>query len=106
LSTDIASINRRADDFRDLDEPIAHNFSDILIITMNCLFKLHQALKESSYGGEARQSVSCRLLSTKPPPTTFLLSELINSKPVLIIPLSFVYLHRKWPSTARRRGAS
>ena len=57
LSTDIASINRRADDFRDLDEPIAHNFSDILIVTMNCLFKLHQALKESSYGGEARQSV-------------------------------------------------
>ena len=28
---------------------------------MNCLFKLHQALKESSYGGEARQSVSLYL---------------------------------------------
>lgn len=58
LSSDISAINRRADEFKDLDEPIAQNFSDVLIVTMNCLFKLHQALKESSYGGEARQAVS------------------------------------------------
>ncbi|CDZ96438.1 Cullins [Phaffia rhodozyma] len=56
LTSDITAINRRADEFKDLDESIAHNFSDVLVVTMNCLFKLHQLLKESSYGGEARQS--------------------------------------------------
>lgn len=72
LSSDISAINRRADEFKDLDEPIAHNFSDILLVTMNCLYKLHQALKESSYGGEARQSVSSPSISVSASRSTFL----------------------------------
>ncbi|PWN52304.1 NIC-domain-containing protein [Violaceomyces palustris] len=44
---DIVSITRKADEFKQVDENIARNFSEIVLMTMTILYKLHQELKES-----------------------------------------------------------
>ncbi|KAL1923580.1 uncharacterized protein VTP21DRAFT_8560 [Calcarisporiella thermophila] len=55
LESDMALITRKADDLRDLDETIARNFSQLLLMTMTILYKLYTALKESPYGDSERQ---------------------------------------------------
>lgn len=44
---DVVSITRKAEDFKKYDENITINFSDIVLMAMNLLYKLHQALKDS-----------------------------------------------------------
>ncbi|KAN0061165.1 nuclear pore complex subunit [Thecaphora frezii] len=44
---DIVAITRKAEEFKEVDENIARNFSDIVLMTMTILYKLHQELKES-----------------------------------------------------------
>lgn len=57
LDGDVVSITRKAEDFKEVDDNIARNFSEILLMTMNILFKVHQGLKESPYGDASRQNV-------------------------------------------------
>lgn len=59
LDGDMSIITRKADEFRDMDEAITRNFAEILLVTMNILYKMYTALKESPYGDQGRQSVCC-----------------------------------------------
>ncbi|TIA94364.1 hypothetical protein E3P81_00121 [Wallemia ichthyophaga] len=56
LSGDVISITRKAEDFKEINESISRNFSDILLVTMNILFKIHANLKESPFGDTSRQN--------------------------------------------------
>src|SRR4051794_22304175 len=58
LDGDIAVITRKAEDFREMDESISRNFSEILVQTMTCLSKVYNTIKESPYGDPGRQAVS------------------------------------------------
>ncbi|SAM84527.1 related to NIC96-nuclear pore protein [Ustilago bromivora] len=44
---DVVAITRKAEEFKEVDENIARNFSEIVLMTMTILYKLHQELKES-----------------------------------------------------------
>ena len=44
---DVVSITRKAESFKLYDDSITMNFSDIVLMAMNLLYKLHQSLKES-----------------------------------------------------------
>lgn len=44
---DVVAITKKADEFKEVDENIARNFSEIVLMTMTILYKLHQELKES-----------------------------------------------------------
>lgn len=44
---DVVAITRKAEEFKEVDENIARNFSEIVLMTMTMLYKLHQELKES-----------------------------------------------------------
>ncbi|PWZ03679.1 NIC-domain-containing protein [Testicularia cyperi] len=44
---DIVAITKKAEEFKEVDENIARNFSEIVLMTMTILYKLHQELKES-----------------------------------------------------------
>lgn len=52
---DLVTILRRAEESKELDEAILRNYDTILPTTMNILYKLHTALKESPYGDASRQ---------------------------------------------------
>ena len=58
LNGDVIFITKKAEDFKEVDESISKNFSDVLLVTMNILFKLHANLKESPFGDSSRQNVS------------------------------------------------
>src|SRR3954469_15567295 len=58
LEGDMTAITRKAEDFREMDEAISRNFSEILVQTMTCLSKVYNTLKESPYGDLGRQAVS------------------------------------------------
>lgn len=55
LDGDLVTIIRRAEEFKELDESILRNFDTVLLMTMNILYKIHAALKESPYGDASRQ---------------------------------------------------
>lgn len=55
LDGDLASIIRRAEDVKELDDTVLRNFDTILLTTMNILYKIHSQLKESPYGDASRQ---------------------------------------------------
>jgi nuclear pore complex protein Nup93 len=55
LDGDLVTIIRRAEEFKELDESILRNFDTVLLTTMNILYKIHAALKESPYGDASRQ---------------------------------------------------
>lgn len=55
LDGDLVTIIRRAEESKDLDEAILRNFDTLLLTTMNILYKIHTALKESPYGDASRQ---------------------------------------------------
>ena len=44
---DVVSITRKAEEFKTYDENITKNFSEIALMAMNTLYKLHEALKHS-----------------------------------------------------------
>ena len=44
---DVMSITRKAEEFKAYDDTITKNFSDIVLMAMNLLYKLHQTLKDS-----------------------------------------------------------
>ncbi|TKY89944.1 hypothetical protein EX895_001242 [Sporisorium graminicola] len=44
---DVVAITRKAEEFKEVDENIARNFSEIVLMTMTILYNLHQELKES-----------------------------------------------------------
>ncbi|WFD29131.1 nuclear pore complex subunit [Malassezia sp. CBS 17886] len=44
---DVVSITRKAEDFKNYDETITRNFSDVVLMAMTILYKLHQSLKDS-----------------------------------------------------------
>lgn len=44
---DVVSITRKAEEFKTYDENITKNFSDIVLMAMTLLYKLHQELKNS-----------------------------------------------------------
>ena len=45
--TDGVALSRKAESFKLYDDSITMNFSDIVLMAMNLLYKLHQSLKES-----------------------------------------------------------
>lgn len=55
LDGDLASIIRRAEDVKQLDDAILRNLDTILLTTMHILYKIHTQLKESPYGDPSRQ---------------------------------------------------
>ncbi|TIC03273.1 NIC-domain-containing protein [Wallemia mellicola] len=61
LNGDVISITRKSEEFKDLDESISRNLSDVLLITMNILFKIHANLKESPFGDSSRQNKMSQL---------------------------------------------
>ncbi|KAH8923844.1 hypothetical protein BT69DRAFT_129386 [Atractiella rhizophila] len=63
LDGDLVSIIRKADEFKELDPAIARNFDNVLLATMTILSRLHEQLKDSPYGEEARQNQMAQLRS-------------------------------------------
>ncbi|KAG0353474.1 Nup93/Nic96-domain-containing protein [Gamsiella multidivaricata] len=55
LEADMAMIAKKADKFQGLDECVARNFSDVLLKTMESLYKMYQALKLSPYDQTGRK---------------------------------------------------
>ncbi|KAM0753758.1 NIC-domain-containing protein [Meredithblackwellia eburnea MCA 4105] len=51
----LVNIIRSAEEFKELDESIVRNFDVILLTTMNIIYKLYGALKESPFGDVSRQ---------------------------------------------------
>lgn len=62
LRGDVVTITRKAEAFKDIDESISKNLSEILLLVMNCISKLYQALKNSPYGDVNRQQVSLTII--------------------------------------------
>ncbi|PWN36577.1 NIC-domain-containing protein [Meira miltonrushii] len=54
LHGDMVTITRKAESFKDVDEGIAKNLSEILLLVMNCISKLYQTLKSSPFGDSNR----------------------------------------------------
>lgn len=55
LNGDIVAITRKAEDFKEIDASIAANLSDILLMTMSIISRLHSALRASVFGDSGRQ---------------------------------------------------
>ena len=56
LSSVLVDIIKAAEEFKELDEAIIRNFDTILLTTMDIIYKLHTALKESPFGDASRQT--------------------------------------------------
>lgn len=52
LSSDLVAIIRASEDLKDVDDTIVRNLDIILLTTMTILYKLHQQLKDSPFGGD------------------------------------------------------
>ncbi|KAF9950637.1 hypothetical protein BGZ65_006474, partial [Modicella reniformis] len=55
LEGDMAQISKKADQFQGLDECVARNFPDVLLKTMESLYKLYQNFKMSPYDEAGRR---------------------------------------------------
>ncbi|KAG0247598.1 hypothetical protein BG011_001242, partial [Mortierella polycephala] len=55
LEADMSMIAKKADKFQGLDECVARNFPDVLLKTMESLYKLYQTLKMSPYDEAGRR---------------------------------------------------
>ena len=53
---DMAAIMKKANEFRNLDENIAKNFPEILVIIMSCVHNLWCQYKQSTFNDETRQA--------------------------------------------------
>ncbi|KAJ1981318.1 nuclear pore complex subunit [Dimargaris verticillata] len=49
LDADVATITRQAEQLRDMDEAVARNFPDILLATMDVLYRLYSQTKQSQF---------------------------------------------------------
>ena len=61
LRSDLTLIVRGAEDIKQLDEAVLRNLDTVLLNTMNILYKMHTALKESPYGDASRQETMNQL---------------------------------------------
>lgn len=52
LHSDLVHLIRAAEDLSSVDDAIVRNLDVVLVATMTVLYKLHQQLKESPYGGD------------------------------------------------------
>lgn len=52
---DTVSITRSAEQFKAVDEAISRNISQILLLVMETLYKLHTTLQQTPYGEASRQ---------------------------------------------------
>ena len=57
LKGDVVTITRKAESFKDVDDNIGKNFSEILLLAMNCISKLYLGLKDTPFGDASRQQV-------------------------------------------------
>lgn len=57
LSGDVAKINRRAEEFKDLHETLQRNLQIYLPLTMDALVGVHQKVKQSVIADSTRQMV-------------------------------------------------
>jgi nuclear pore complex protein Nup93 len=57
---DVVTITRKAESFKDVDDNIGKNFSEILLLAMTCISKLYLLLKDTPFGDASRQQVSSR----------------------------------------------
>ncbi|KAF9583225.1 hypothetical protein BGW38_009989 [Lunasporangiospora selenospora] len=55
LEADMSMISKRAEKFQALDECVARNFPEVLLKTMDSLYKLYQSLKMSPYDETGRR---------------------------------------------------
>jgi len=62
LEADMTMIAKKAERFQNLDECVARNFPDVLLKTMESLYKLYQTLKSSPYDEAGRRDVSYSLV--------------------------------------------
>ncbi|GAA5993540.1 hypothetical protein JCM10908_000639 [Rhodotorula pacifica] len=53
LHSDLVHLIRAAEDVNSVDDAIVRNLDIVLVATMTVLYKLHQQLKESPFGGDA-----------------------------------------------------
>ena len=58
MDGDVAKITRRAEEFRDLPEPLQRNLQTFLTLTMDALATAHQKIKASMVAEATRQMVS------------------------------------------------
>lgn len=59
MDGDVAKIQRRAEEFRDLPEPLQRNLQTFLTLIMDILASVHQKAKASLMAEATRQVVSC-----------------------------------------------
>jgi nuclear pore complex protein Nup93 len=64
LEANMAIIAKKADQFQGLDECVARNFPDVLLKTMESLYKLYQAFKMSPYDQTGRREVKINATGT------------------------------------------
>ncbi|KAF8931015.1 hypothetical protein BGZ58_007898 [Dissophora ornata] len=55
FDSDVTTITKKADQFQGLDECVARNFPDVLLKTMDSLYKMYQNLKASPYDEAGRR---------------------------------------------------
>jgi nuclear pore complex protein Nup93 len=55
LKGDIVTITRKAEEFKEVDPAIVANLSDILLMTMQILSRMHTALRTSFFGDSSKQ---------------------------------------------------
>ncbi|GAA5897343.1 linker nucleoporin NIC96 [Sporobolomyces salmoneus] len=64
LSSDLVTIIRASEELKEVDDTIVRNLDIILLTTMTILYKLHQQLKDSPFGGDqSRQQKMIELRS-------------------------------------------
>ncbi len=61
LKGEIMFITRKAEEFKDVDPSIASNLSDILLMTMRIISKMHANLRSSLFGDSSRQKTMADL---------------------------------------------
>jgi nuclear pore complex protein Nup93 len=69
---DVVTITRKAESFKDVDDNVSKNFSEILLLAMTCISKLYLSLKDTPFGDASRQQVSSKHATVNHfPPLTF-----------------------------------
>ena len=61
LKGDVVWITRKAEEFKEIDASISSNLSDVLLMTMSILAKLHAQLRASLFGDAGKQRVMVEL---------------------------------------------
>ncbi|QRV90937.1 nucleoporin-interacting protein NIC96 [Ceratobasidium sp. AG-Ba] len=56
LDAETSTIARRAEEFRDQDDPLTHNIGQLLLLAMSILHQIHTQAKSAQYGDIGKQS--------------------------------------------------